>query len=137
MKRSLFIIIAVLCLVSALAATDARAFRLVTERMIQKELVTEVDLIKTADNFIVLFDSSSSTNQMVPDTYISKIEAAKEFLKARNRYLPDLGYNAGLYNYTSFETAAGTFKDVYGMQPYNKNLFAAAIDKLPDKGAGP
>ena len=137
MKKSLFVFLTVLCLVSALAVTDARAFRLVTEQMIQKELVTEVDLIRTADNFIVMFDSSSSTNQMVPGTGISKIMAAKEFLKARNQYLPDLGYNAGLYNYTSFETAAGTFKEVYGMQPYNKQLFAAAINKLPDKGAGP
>jgi OOP family OmpA-OmpF porin len=105
--------------------------------MIEKELVTITDLIKTTDNFIVLFDTSSSTNESVPGKNITKIQAAKNLLKERNAWLPDLGYQAGLYIYTDNATLMGTFKEVYGMQAYDRDRFAAAIDQLPEKGQGP
>jgi OOP family OmpA-OmpF porin len=99
--------------------------------------VTRTDLIKVADNFIILFDTSASTNQNVPGTDIPKIQAAKTLLKERNAWLPDLGYQAGLFNYTNFKTLLGTFEEIYGVQPYDRERFAAAIDQLPDKGEGP
>ncbi len=48
-------------------------------------------LIKTADNIIIFFDSSSSTNRMAPGTNISKVAATKALLKKRNQWLPDKG----------------------------------------------
>ena len=99
--------------------------------------MVETDLIPTVDNFIVLFDTSGSTNEMVPGTDVSKIKAAKALLAERNAWLPNLGYNAGLYIYTHTETLVGTFKEVYGMKPYDRAAFAAAIDQLPEKGEGP
>ena len=116
---------------------DAQAFRLITQEMVEKELVVETDLIKTADNFIILFDTSSTTNQMVPGKTISKIQAAKNLLKERNAWFPDLGFQAGLYVYTDNQMLTGTFKEVYGMQAYDRDRFAAAIDQLPEKGKGP
>ncbi len=137
MKKTIPVSFILVCLMLALSFTSAQAFQIVTRTMVEKEIVTETDLIKTADNLIVLFDTSSSTNQNVPGKNISKIKAAKSLLKGRNAWLPDLGYNAGLYIYTDNATMMGSFKEVYGMQAYNRAGFAAAIDKLPEKGQGP
>ena len=136
MKKLTPIIIAFMLMVSLLTVASVQALEIVTREMIQEETVTETDLIKTADNFIILFDTSSSTNEMVPGKSISKIQAAKNLLKERNAWLPDLGYQAGLYIYTSHETLMGTFKEVYGMQAYDRDQFAAAIDQLPENGKG-
>jgi OOP family OmpA-OmpF porin len=102
--------------------------------MIEKEIVTETDFIRTADNFIILFDTSGSTNEMVPGKSISRIQATKNLLKERNALLPDLGYKAGLYIYT---TKGDKLQAVYDMQAYNRDAFAVAIDQLPDEGKGP
>ena len=137
MKRTFLMIIALAGLVSVLMTTPLLAFEIVTSDMIEKEIVTETDLIKTADNFIILFDTSGSTNNMVPGKDVSIIKAAKSQLQQRLAQLPDLGYQAGLYIYTDNQTLAGTFKEVYGMQAYDRDRFAAAIDTLPEKGTGP
>jgi OmpA-OmpF porin, OOP family len=137
MKKSIFTIFAIACLVCVWTITDALAFRIVTREMVEREVVTETDLIRNVDNFIVLFDTSSSTNEMVPGKSISKIQATKNLLKERNAWLPELGYQAGLYNYTNEKTLTGTLEEIYPVQPYERAGFAVAIDKLPEKGSGP
>ncbi len=134
MKKALFTLIALACLVSVWATTDAQAFQIITSEMMEKEIVTETDLIKTADNFIILFDASSSANEMVPGKSISRIQATKDLLKERVAQLPDLGYTAGLYIYT---TPSGKYQEVYAMQAFKPDAFAAAIDQLPAEGKGP
>ena len=134
MKKALFALIALACLLSVWTATEAQAFQIVTREMMEKEIVTETDLIKTADNFIILFDASSSANEMVPGKSISRIQATKDLLKERVAQLPDLGYTAGLYIYT---TPSGKYQEVYGMQAFKPDAFAAAIDQLPTEGKGP
>jgi OOP family OmpA-OmpF porin len=89
----------------------------------------QTNIVKTADNFIVLFDSSSSMNEPYLNTGMSKIEAAKEILKEKNKTLPDLGYNAGLY-------LVSNFKPIYMVQKYDRDKVAAALDQLPEKGSG-
>ena len=103
------------------------------EAVVEKEdvpavVVTE-EIIKTADNFIVLFDSSSSMKEPFKDTGLTTLDAAKKLLKDRNEILPDLDYNAGLYLFTPF-------KPIYMMQKYDRDKFAAAIDQLPAEGSG-
>jgi OmpA-OmpF porin, OOP family len=137
MKKINTTIILICCLVFAWSITDAYAFTIVTKDMLEEQVVVETDLIPTVDNFIVLFDTSGTTNDMVPGTEVSKIKAAKALLAERNSWLPDLGYNAGLYIYTHTETLMGTFKEVYGMKPYDRAAFATAIDQLPEMGTGP
>jgi OOP family OmpA-OmpF porin len=137
MKKTIVAMLVVACLISVWTITKAEAFEVVTREMIEKEVVTETDLIRTVDNFIILFDTAGTTNQMVPGKNITKIAATKSLLKERNAWFPDLGYQAGLYEYTNNETLAGTFKEVYGMQAYDRDRFDAAIDQLPDKGQGP
>ncbi len=103
------------------------------EAVVEKEqepgaIITE-EIIKTADNFIVMFDSSSSMKEPFQDTGLTTLDAAKKLLKDRNEILPDLGYNAGLYLFTPF-------KPIYMMQKYDRDKFAAAIDQLPAKASG-
>ncbi|MGD8700962.1 MAG: OmpA family protein [Desulfosarcina sp.] len=136
MKRLFFSISTIVFVVGVFTMNNVLAFEIITQEMIQKEIVTETDLIRNADNFIILFDTSSSTNEMVPGKSISKIQAAKNLLKERNAWLPDLGYQSGLYIYTDHETLVGTFKEVYGMQAYDRGRFATAIDQLPETGQG-
>jgi len=103
------------------------------EAVVEKEQVPAVvitdEIIKTADNFIVLFDSSSSMKAPYKDTGMTTLDAAKKLLKDRNEILPDLGYNAGLYLFTPF-------KPIYMMQKYDRDKFAAAIDQLPTEASG-
>ena len=132
MKRYVVFTFTFLCLISSIFLPKLLAFELITRDVIQKEIITEVDLIKTADNVIILFDGSSSTNRMVPGTDISRIAAAKALLKMRNQWLPDLGYQCGLYLLSGMTT----LKTVHEMQPYDRNALDRAIDQLPDKGSG-
>jgi OOP family OmpA-OmpF porin len=96
-----------------------------------EEVVTGADVvivekyIRTADNFIILYDASGSMSRPYEDTGMSMIEAAEKALQEKNALLPDLGFNAGLYLYTPWQV-------FYEMQPYDKDKFAAAIESLPD-----
>ena len=136
MRKINFITLAFICIAMIWMPCASQAFTIVTRDMIEKQTVTETDLIPVVDNFIVLFDTSSTTNQMVPGTDVSKIKAAKALLAERNAWLPNLGYNAGLYVYTQ-KSLKNTLKEVYGMKPYDREAFAAAIEQLPEKGEGP
>jgi OOP family OmpA-OmpF porin len=91
----------------------------VTEKNVKVEEVFE----KVTDNIAVLFDASGSMAQPYKDTGMAKVEIAKKLLKDRGA-LPELGYNAGLYTFTPWET-------YYEMQPYDEAKVAAAIDQLP------
>ena len=64
-----------------LIATQAGAFEIITEEDIVQKTVMKTDFIKTADNFIVLMDTSQSMNhRWQKDSTKSKHEVAKEIL---------------------------------------------------------
>ena len=132
MKKTLLVILAIVCVASVLSTTVVQAFEIVTREMMEKEVITETDLIRAVDNFIIMFESSSSTNEMIPGKDITKIQATKMMLKERMAWLPELGYNAGLFNITSTG-----HKEIYPILPFNQAAFGAAIDKLPETGSGP
>jgi OOP family OmpA-OmpF porin len=120
-------------------ATNALAF----EVFVKKERVNvggvRVELVRTATNFIVLFDSSRSMGERYGNTNMTKIEITKQILAERNKELPDLGYNAGLYSFTP-KFKLGIRKALvpyYPMKRYNREAFAKAIDSLPTKAGGP
>ena len=122
-------------LMSVFIATHGLAAQaVVEEKVIEKPVVIEkVTLeekyVKTADNFIILFDSSGSMGEPYKDTGMKQVEVARKILKERNQLLPDLDWNAGLYTYTPFRT-------YLDMQPYFKVQADAAIAKLPTAKAG-
>jgi OOP family OmpA-OmpF porin len=111
-------------------AMHVMAAEVIVEQDTVKSVTEEADIVKTADNFIILFDSSSSMKETYRNTSMTKLAAAKEILKENNATLPDLGYNAGLY-------LLSNFKPVYMVQKYNRQKFAAALEQLPAKAAGP
>jgi len=128
--KNIFVILSVLGLVFF---GFTAPYVIAAEKVMEQDTVTTVtqvpELVKTADNFIVLFDSSSSMNEPYLNTGMSKLEAAKEILKEKNKTLPDLGYNAGLY-------LLSNFKPIYMVQKYDREKVAAALDQLPAKGSG-
>ena len=87
------------------------AFEIITKDDFKQGIVVTIDLIKTADNAIILFDSSSTMNKPFKDTGMTRYDAAKKTLMERNEYFPDLDYNFGLYVYTPW-------KEVYPVQKY-------------------
>ena len=106
------------------------AAEVITEQDIVQKVVQKEDFIKTADNFIILFDSSSSMKEVIDKgTKETKYDVVKRILAERQRVLPDLGYNAGLYIYTPFQ-------EVYPMSTYDPAKFTAAIDSLPAEPKG-
>ena len=103
--------------------TDVLAQRpIVKEVAVEKVRVVE-EVIKVADNFIVLFDASGSMQDQYGYTGQKKIELAKQIFEGRAARLPDLDWNAGLYLYTPW-------KSFYEMQPFDKEAFIEALDQL-------
>lgn len=107
------------------------AAEVLTQDDFVKNVVKEENLVKTADNFMVLFDSSNSMKrQYMKGSPESRYEVAKTILKEKMAQLPNLGYNAGLYLFTPY-------KEVYPMAPLDKAKFAEAVDSLPAEPSGP
>jgi OOP family OmpA-OmpF porin len=104
----------------------------VTNVLAQKPIVKQVpvqrvrmikEVVKTADNFIVLFDASGSMQDMYQDTGMKKIDLAEEMFKGRAAQVPELDWNAGLYSYTPW-------KSFYEVQPFDKAKYGQAIDEM-------
>ena len=108
---------------SILMVGNVIAAEVLLEDVVEKNIKVEEVFEKVTDNIVVLFDASGSMAQPYKDTGMAKVEIAKKLLKDRGA-LPDLGYNAGLYTFTPWET-------YYEMQPYDEAKVAAAIDQLP------
>lgn len=127
------------CILAGFTVTTVHAFTLITtvETVIVDEV--EVDVVKMADNFIILYDTSSSMGDQLEGMSMTKLQAEKKILMEKNRQLPDLGFNAGLYTFTpaSFSFQSKTLKPFYKVQPYDKEAFAKAIEQLPEKASGP
>ena len=111
-------------------ANTLPAAEIITEQDIVQKVVKKEDFVRTADNFIIMFDSSSSMKEFInKGTKETKYDVVKKILGERQRMLPDLGYNAGLYLYTPFQ-------EIYPMGPYDPMKFASAIDNLPAEPKG-
>jgi len=127
-KRIIFQLVVIIAAVSILSVTQISAFEIITAEDFKQNLITKDILIRTADNFIVLYDASGSMGEDYKEG-IKKIDAEFQILEQQNEILPELGYNAGLYTFTPF-------KAYYEMQPYNQAKFKQAIDRLPNTKTG-
>ena len=117
-------------IVSGLIASQAMAFEIITKEDIVQKTVMKTDFIKTADNFIVLMDTSESMNhRWQKDSTRSKLEVAKEILVNGEQALPDLGYNAALYEFSPSEA-------LYPMGPLDKDKYAQAINSIKADASG-
>ena len=107
------------------------AAEVLTEEDFIKRVVVEDDFVKTTDNFLVMFDTSSSmAAEYAKGSKVSKYDVARKILKQKFMQLPDLGYNSGLYTFASDKKA------LYPMGPFDKAKFAQAIDSLPAQPKG-
>ena len=110
-------------ILSGFIMKNVRAAQVITEEKPVTTIRMVQEVVKTADNFIVLFDASGSMQNPYKDTNMKKVEVAEKIFKERNDLLPDLDWNAGLYLYTPWKT-------FYQMQPYEKESFGKALDEL-------
>ena len=111
--------------------SNASAAEILTKEDFTQKIVTREHLIKTADNFIIMFDASNSMDTPYQRGGTeTKYQIAQRMLKERNEWLPDLGYNAGFYLFTPWT-------EVVPVGAYDKATFANAIDSLPAKPKGP
>ena len=114
----------------ALLVTQAAGFEIITKEDIVEKIVQKEDFIKTADNFIVLMDTSQSMNhRWQKDSTKSKLEVAKEILINGEQALPDLGYNAALYEFSPLQA-------LYPMGPLDKEKFSQAISSIKADAEG-
>ena len=107
-------------LMIGLFSAQVMAAEVLTVEDFRQKVVSEENLVKTADNAIFMFDASSSMGEMFKDTSTPKVKILRDFLQERNTYFPNLGYNFGLYEY------APKFKEVYAVQPYDRQRFHAS-----------
>jgi OOP family OmpA-OmpF porin len=121
-----------------MSAVDATAAELIYKKEPVLIRDTMVEVVRTTDNFIILYDSSSSMAGPYKGTGMTKIEALNKILKDKVEKMPELSWMAGLY---SFKVTAGRLESsihpYYDMKRYDKEDFAAAIDQLPTKAVGP
>ncbi len=85
--------------------------------------------IQTADNFIILFDTSGSMAGDYPPSRTSKLYAATDLLRAVNADIPEFAYTAALYTFTPW-------KEYYPLGTYDKASFSRAIESLPTRIPG-
>ena len=126
LKLTVFLMVLGLVLPGLLPAAE-----IITEEDIIKKVVVEEDFVKTADNFLILFDTSESMAAYVDKgAKITKYDVARKILKEKLAMLPDLGYNSGLYTF-------GPEEALYPMGPFDKGKFTQAVDSLPAQPKGP
>ena len=124
MKRNLILqLIVIIVSVAIVTVTQVSAFEIITVEDFKNKIITKDILIRTADNFIVFVDASGSMAKPYKEG-VQRFDAELQILKQQNAILPELGYNAGLYLFTPFET-------YYEMQPYNREKFKQALDRIP------
>ena len=58
--------------------SNALAFEIITKDDIKKGIIVNIDLLKTADNAILLFGSSSTMNKPYKDTGMSRYDIGSE-----------------------------------------------------------
>jgi hypothetical protein len=111
------------------AGNAAQAGEIIFENDIRDKVVPKEVLAKTADNVIVLVDTSSSMAAENKAHHKSYYELEKAALEAGFTRLPDLGYNVGVYRFTPWEA-------LYPMQKFDAATAADALKKLPAEPAG-
>ncbi len=95
-----------------------------------------VYMLRTADNFLVLYDRSESMGSQFLDTAMTKLDAERKILREKNATLPDMNWQAGIYSFTP-GLGFDNLTTYYSMQPYDKQKFHRVLDKMPREPKGP
>ncbi len=127
-KKTVFLLFAFALVVFSLSTGYAEKIEAVIEGK-------EVLIVKTADNFIIMYDSSGSMDSMYRNTTMKEIDAEISILKEKISTLPELNWQAGIVSHTP-RFSLKSLKTYLPMQVYNKDLFAKTIDTLPTEASG-
>ncbi|MEJ2058391.1 MAG: hypothetical protein P8X39_11195, partial [Desulfofustis sp.] len=95
-----------------------------------------VYMVRTADNFIILYDRSESMGSRFLDTTMTELQAERKILREKNATMPDMNWLAGIYSFTPGH-GVDNLTTYYPMQPYDKKVFHRVIDKMPREPMGP
>ena len=126
-----------LCILVLLTLTIGSAWSNTLAQAIDDPLLStdQRRFIRMADNFIIVYDPSTTMATPYKDTGLTRLEAAQLILRKSNASLPDLGWQAGLYPHWKgglwLHGSPMAFKPYYRLQNYEKEAFARAIDHLP------
>jgi OmpA-OmpF porin, OOP family len=130
MKRKTALVwFSVLVALVLVVGTRIQAGEIVYADDIRDNVVTMTSLVKTADNIIVLLDTSGSMARPNKALNKSYYELQVEALTKGVNRLPNLGYNLGVYRFTPWEA-------LYPIQPFDATKVQDALKKLPAKPAG-
>ena len=110
-------------IIPGLIATNVLAQTPIVKQVPVQRVRMVKEVVKTADNFIMLFDASGSMQDIYKDTNMKKIDLAEAMFKGRAAQVPELDWNAGLYLYTPW-------KSFYEVQPFDKAKYGQAIDEM-------
>jgi len=85
------------------------------------------------DNFLVVFDASSSMEENYQSN--EKFLIAKEFVSRMNQTLPEMGQTSGLRSYGHSHVVSNKSTVLfYGMDDYSTSLYQNALDKISFPG---
>jgi hypothetical protein len=104
MKRnSALVSLGVLLTLVFVVGTSIQAGEIIYADDIRTNVITSQSLVRTADNIIVLVDTSGSMGELNKTLNKSYYELELEALTRGVSRLPDLGYNIGVYRFTPWE----------------------------------
>jgi outer membrane protein OmpA-like peptidoglycan-associated protein len=118
-KKSAQLMLVMLVILIFTVGSGVQAGEIIYVDDIRQNIIDKKVLVRTADNVIVLVDSSSSMSA-INKTY------KKPFYVGR---LPDLGYNVGVYKFTPWEA-------LYPVQKFDRAGVSASLKKLPAEPSG-
>ena len=105
--------------------SNVLAIEILTEEDVTQEVVSKEYVGKTADNFIILFDTSKSMAEPFKKGGAqTQYDVAIDLLKKGNTRLPDLDYNGSFYIFSPK-------KFIYPMGPYDKAQFGHSLPEKP------
>lgn len=128
-KKSFGLSLAVVAILVFTVGGGVQAGEIIYADDIRENVISKEVLVRTADNVIVMVDTSSSMsekNKTYKKTYYELEQAALTNGFGR---LPDLGYNVGVYRFTPWEV-------LYPMQKFDAAGVADALKKLPAEPGG-
>jgi len=95
-----------------------------------------VYMVRTADNFIILYDRSESMGSRFIDSSMTKLQAQRKILNEKNATLPDMNWQAGVYSFTP-GWGTDNLTVYYPMQAYDKMKFHDVLKSMPAEPKGP
>jgi OOP family OmpA-OmpF porin len=128
-KKSVQLTLVTLVILVFAVGTAVQAGEIIYKNDVVDKVVPKEVLVKTADNVLVMVDSSASMaaeNKTFKKPYY---ELEKQSLKTGFERLPDLGYNLGVYRFTPWEV-------LYPMQKFDAATAEDALNKLPAEPSG-